>query len=72
LAVQDDPEFSYHTHRPAPAVDPAMRRIALGAGAVSRYRDRRGFALERRAAGTGFGPPPVIMPPAGPIACGTC
>jgi len=66
LAVQDDDEFVYHTHRPAQPMDPAIRRMALGAGAVSVIVI--GVALLWSGVhGTGFGPPPVIMPPAGPI-----
>jgi hypothetical protein len=60
------PEFSYRTRRQRPAVDPAMRRIAIGAGVIALAV----IAVATLWSGVrphGFGPPPEIAPPATPL-----
>ncbi len=66
MAAQDDEEFVYHAHRPNQPMDPAIRRMAFGAGGVSVLVIAVAL-LWSGVHGTGFGPPPVITPPAGPI-----
>jgi len=61
------PEFSYKTRRQQPAVDPAMRRIALLAagGAVVVIGVAMFWSGVRPR--MGFGPPPEIAAPATPL-----
>jgi len=59
-------EFIYRTHRPAEKIDPAARRMVLGAGGLSALVIvvALGWSGFR---GLGLGPPPVIEAPAGPL-----
>jgi len=59
-------EFIYRTHRPAEKIDPAARRMVLGAGGLTVVVIvvALGWSGFR---GLGLGPPPVIQPPAGPL-----
>jgi hypothetical protein len=64
--AREVPEFSYRTRRQRPAVDPAMRRIALGAGGIAIAV----IAVAMLWSGVrprGFGPPPEIKPPSTPL-----
>jgi hypothetical protein len=66
VADEKYPEFSYRTRRQRPAVDPAMRRIALGAGAIAVVVI--GVAMVWSGVRPrGFGPPPEIAAPATPL-----
>jgi SPOR domain len=65
LAAQDD-DFLYQSRRPGQGMDPAFRRMVLGAGGVSVVVIAVAL-LWSGVRGTGFGPPPVISPPPGPI-----
>jgi hypothetical protein len=66
VAAPDEDEFIYRTRRGRPAMDPAMRRMAFGAGGVAVLVI--GVALLWGGVrATGFGPPPVIEPPPGPL-----
>jgi hypothetical protein len=63
---RDIPEYSYKSRRQRPAVDPAMRRMALGAGAVGVVLI--GVALLWSGVRPhGFGPPPEITAPTTPL-----
>ncbi len=60
------PEYSYKSRRQRPAVDPAMRRMAMGAGAVGVVLI--GVALLWSGVRPhGFGPPPEITAPTTPL-----
>jgi hypothetical protein len=61
------PEYSYATRRGRTPVDPAMRRMALGAGGVSILVVLVALAWSGEKPGIGFGPPPVITAPPGPL-----
>ncbi len=63
----DIPEFSYRTRRQTPAFDPAMRRIALGAGGIATLVILVALVWSGMKPGLGFGPPPVITAPPGPL-----
>jgi hypothetical protein len=63
----DIPEFSYRARRQTPAFDPLMRRIALGAGAVATLIILVALVWSGMKPGMGFGPPPVIQAPPGPL-----
>ncbi|OYV39524.1 MAG: hypothetical protein B7Z80_07050 [Rhodospirillales bacterium 20-64-7] len=66
MAAPDEDEFIYRTRRGRPGMDPAMRRMAFGAGGVAVLVI--GVALLWSGVrATGFGPPPVIEPPPGPL-----
>ncbi len=58
--------FVYRTRRDPAAMDPAMRRMALGAGGVSLLVIVVAL-LWSGVRGAGFGPPPVITAPPGPL-----
>ncbi len=59
-------EFDYRPVGSRPAVDPAMRRIVLGAGGAAVLVIAIALAWGGFRAG-GFGPPPEIAPPPGPL-----
>ncbi len=63
----DIPEFSYRTRRQTAAFDPAMRRIALGAGGIATLVIVVALVWSGMKPGMGFGPPPVITAPPGPL-----
>jgi hypothetical protein len=63
----DIPEFSYNRRRREPAYDPLMRRIALGAGGVAVLIIATALVWSGVKPGLGFGPPPVITAPPGPL-----
>jgi hypothetical protein len=67
LARQELPEYSYAARRGRPALDPAMRRIALLAGGLCVLVIGVALAWSGMRPGIGFGPPPVIAPPPGPL-----
>lgn len=58
--------FVYRTRRDPAGLDPAMRRMALGAGGVSLVVIVVAL-LWSGVRGAGFGPPPVITAPPGPL-----
>lgn len=66
MAAQDDDDFVYQARRPAQKVDPAVRRMVLGAGGVSALVIVVAL-LWSGVRASGFGPPPVISAPPGPI-----
>jgi cell division septation protein DedD len=66
LAAPEEEEFVYHAHRPGQPMDPAIRKMALGAGGVSVLVIVVAL-LWGGVRATGFGPPPVISAPPGPI-----
>lgn len=59
-------EFIYQTHRPAQPMEQAVRKMALGAGGVSVLLILAAL-LWGGVRATGFGPPPVIEAPPGPL-----
>ncbi len=61
-----DGEFVYQTHRPAQPMDQAVRRIVLWAGGVSVLVIVVAL-LWSGVRANGFGPPPVIQAPPGPL-----
>ncbi len=61
------PEFSYKTRRQRPAVDPAMRRIAIGAGGLAVAVITVAMLWSGVRPRIGFGPPPEIAAPATPL-----
>ena len=61
-----DGEFVYQTHRPAQPMDQAVRRIVLWAGGISVLVIVVAL-LWSGVRATGFGPPPVIQAPPGPL-----
>jgi hypothetical protein len=61
------PEFSYRTRRQTASFDPAMRRIALGAGGIATLVIVVALVWSGMKPGMGFGPPPVITAPPGPL-----
>jgi len=61
------PEFSYKTRRQRPAVDPAMRRMAIGAGGVAVVVIAVAMVWSGVRPRLGFGPPPEIAAPATPL-----
>ncbi|MDD2794481.1 SPOR domain-containing protein [Acidocella sp.] len=61
-----DDEFIYQTHRPGQPMDQAVRKMVLGAGGVSVLLILVAL-LWGGVRATGFGPPPVIGPPPGPL-----
>ena len=63
----DVPEFSYRTRRQTAAFDPTMRRIALGAGGLATLVIVVALVWSGMKPGMGFGPPPVITAPPGPL-----
>lgn len=63
----DIPEFSYARRRRQPTFDPLMRRIALGAGGVATLVIVVALLWGGMKPGIGFGPPPVIEAPPGPL-----
>ncbi len=67
MGNRDMPEFSYAARRGRPALDPAMRRMALGAGGVSALVIVVALVWGGMKPGIGFGPPPVITAPPGPL-----
>lgn len=66
MAPHDDEDFVYQARRPAQLMDPAIRRMALGAGGVSVLVIVVAL-LWSGVHGTGFGTPPVILAPPGPL-----
>jgi hypothetical protein len=66
LAAPEEEEFVYHAHRPEPPMDQAVRRIVLGAGGLSVLVILVAL-LWSGVRGSGFGPPPVIEAPPGPL-----
>lgn len=62
----DDEDFIYQTHRPAQPMDQAVRKMVLGAGGVSVLLILVAL-LWSGVHATGFGPPPIILPPPGPL-----
>jgi hypothetical protein len=66
LSDPGDDEFIYQTHRPAQPMDQAIRKMVLGAGGVSVLLIVVAM-LWGGVHATGFGPPPVIAPPPGPL-----
>lgn len=63
----DIPEYSYSRRRREAAYDPLMRRIALGAGGVATLVILVALVWGGMKPGAGFGPPPVIQAPPGPL-----
>jgi hypothetical protein len=61
------PEYSYKTRPGRPVVDPAMRRIAFGAGGISVLVIVVALVWSGMKPGMMFGPIPVINPPPGPL-----
>ncbi len=61
------PEFSYSKRRRKPAFDPMMRQIALAAGGVATLVIVVALVWGGMKPGIGFGPPPVIQAPPGPL-----
>lgn len=61
------PEFSYRNRRREPAIDPLMRKIALVAGGIATLIILVALIWGGMKPGMGFGPPPVIKPPPGPL-----
>ncbi len=59
------PEYSYKTRRQRPAIDPAMRRIAIGAGGIGVAVIA--VAMFWSGMRPSFGPPPEITAPATPL-----
>jgi hypothetical protein len=66
LSVQNDEDFVYGAHRSTRSMDPAFRRIVLGAGGLS-VAVILVALLWSGVHGTSFGPPPVVQPPPGPL-----
>jgi hypothetical protein len=66
LAQDGEEDFFYQPQAHGRRVDPAVSRIALGAGAVSLVIIITAFAYSGFHAGN-FGPPPIINPPATPL-----
>ncbi|HQT47656.1 MAG TPA: SPOR domain-containing protein [Acidocella sp.] len=66
MAAPEEEDFVYHAHRPEPPMDQAVRRIVLGAGGLSVLVILVAL-LWSGVRGTGFGPPPVIEAPPGPL-----
>jgi hypothetical protein len=66
LLEPEEEDFVYRNRRHATAMDPAMRRMALAAGAASLLVIVVAL-LWSGVRGTGFGPPPVITAPPGPL-----
>ncbi len=66
MASPEDDEFIYQVRRQQSPVDPAVRRIALAAGGVSVLIIVVAL-LWSGVRASGFGPPPVILPPPGPL-----
>ncbi len=64
MPAEDD--FHYQPEPGRAAVDPAMRRIVLGAGGAACLVIAVALAWGGYRAG-GFGPPPEIAPPPGPL-----
>jgi hypothetical protein len=65
--LPDYPEFSYKTRRQRPAVDPAMRRIAIGAGGLAVAVIAVAMLWSGVRPRLSFGPPPEIAAPATPL-----
>ncbi len=65
MPAEKTPEFSYKTRRQRPAIDPAMRRIAIGAGAIAVAVIA--VAMFWSGMRPSFGPPPEIAAPATPL-----
>jgi len=61
------PEFSYSRRRRKQAFDPLMRQIALSAGGVATLVILVALVWGGMKPGIGFGPPPVIQAPPGPL-----
>jgi hypothetical protein len=66
LLEPEEDGFVYRTRRDPAGMDPAMRRMALGAGGVSLVVIVVAL-LWSGVRGAGFGPPPVITAPPGPL-----
>jgi hypothetical protein len=66
LVPDEEDDFVYSSRRSGRPVDPAIRRMALGAGGVSAFVIVVAL-LWSGVHGGGFGPPPVILPPPGPL-----
>jgi SPOR domain len=66
LLEPEEEGFAYRTRRDPARMDPAMRRMALGAGGVSLLVIVVAL-LWSGVRGSGFGPPPVITAPSGPL-----
>jgi hypothetical protein len=64
---RDIPAFSYQSRKARPAVDPAMKRMAVGAAGVSVLVIGVALAWSGMRPGMGFGQPPEIHAPAGPL-----
>ncbi len=61
------PEFSYQRRRQRPVVDPALRRIAMGAACLAAVIIGVALGWSGVKPHLGFGPPPEIFPPATPL-----
>lgn len=66
MNAPDNEPFVYQARRAAAPMDKAMRRMALAAGVVSVVVIVVAL-LWSGVRATGFGPPPVITPPPGPL-----
>ena len=66
MVPDEEDDFVYSSRRSGRPVDPAIRRIVLGAGGVSVFVIVVAL-LWSGVRGTSFGPPPVILPPPGPL-----
>ena len=62
----EEDDFVYSSRRSGRPVDPAIRRMVLGAGGVSAFVIVVAL-LWSGVRGTSFGPPPVVLPPPGPL-----
>ncbi len=64
--TKQDEEFVYRARRYSEPVDPAVKRIVLGAGGISVLVIAVAL-FWGGVRGAGFGPPPVILPPSTPL-----
>jgi hypothetical protein len=64
---EEIPEFSYETRRQTQVYDPLMRRIALGGGGIATLVIVVALVWSGMKPGLGFGSPPVISAPPGPL-----
>lgn len=64
--TKPDEDFVYRARRYSEPVDPAVRRIVLGAGGISVFVILVAL-FWGGVRGAGFGPPPVILPPSTPL-----
>ncbi|MDE8347395.1 MAG: SPOR domain-containing protein [Acidocella sp.] len=66
MGAGDEEDFVYRSRRPQAPMDAAVRRMVLAAGGVSVLVIVVAL-LWSGVRATGFGPPPLIMPQAGPL-----